>query len=418
MPKESCIDHPRGDNLAVLRQHFVDMLGGDHCAAVVLAYFEYATNGELARFARQGETGVPWVSATMASIYEETTRLYSIRTLQERIVWLVNWGFLCEAQDCIGKVKRYLLDVEFTNSAIAKNAVFTPGSSIGKIADLYSESRSAKTVSKLPMCIGKIADEEALVSSYVLKKEEVLVEENENSPLCGLSNQLQNQLQNQPPDVPRPAIRPTLDRSGIHPIDDDAEEPASASRVKRNWKRPKPERPHGNSDRLRQLREAAHSGASAGVATLLTPTRTVDTPQSAGGAVIDFPARWNELVPVAPVDRDLLAPNPKAYREPAFATRFDEICGKAAALIAAGADLQFGFLLSTDRATEQYRWQQLLAGQLDWMKPKDKKPSTAKTAALAAANTRQLVEEMRLVSQRKANEAGARKQAEASDQAD
>ena len=76
------------------------------------------------------------------------------------------------------------------------------------------------------------------------------------------------------------------------------------------------------------------------------------------------------MVPARPVDAGLLAPNPKAYREPVFTQRFDEICQKASALIAAGADVQFGFLLSTDRGTEQYRWQQLLAGQLDWMKPR------------------------------------------------
>ena len=236
-------------------------------------------------------------------------------------------------------------------------------------------------------------------------------------PPGSFQNQNQLQPQSQNPDIPRTAAGPTLDASGIHPIDEETGEPVRAYGGKKNWKRPKPERPHGNSDRLRQLRESAHSSAGAGVAALLGPVRTADTPRPSAGAFQGFPARWNELVPAAPVDPSLLAPNPKAYGEPAFAARFDEICAKGAALIAGGADLQFGFLLSTDRATEQYRWQQLLAGQLEWMKPKAAKPSAAKSVAAAAAkNTRDLIEEMRRESERKANEARTRKQAEAANE--
>ena len=238
-------------------------------------------------------------------------------------------------------------------------------------------------------------------------------------PPGSFQNQNQNPPQSQNPDIPRTVSGPTLDgdRPEYGDRDLDGNIIPTAGKQKRNWKRPKPERPHGSSDRLRQLRESAHSSAGAGVAALLGPVRTADTPRPSAGAFQGFPARWNELVPAAPVDPSLLAPNPKAYGEPAFAARFDEICAKGAALIAGGADLQFGFLLSTDRATEQYRWQQLLAGQLEWMKPKAAKPSAAKSVAAAAAkNTRDLIEEMRRESERKANEARTRKQAEAANE--
>ena len=207
-----------------------------------------------------------------------------------------------------------------------------------------------------------------------------------NTDLCS-SNEIQNQPQSQSQNPDIPPAAPTLDDAGDSPDpygDRDLEGNIipSTRKQKRSWKKPKVEKPHGASDRLRQLRESAGSNAGAGVAALIHPSRAADTPQSPEAPGVDFPARWNELVPAAPVDRDLLAPNPKAYREFAFAARFDEICRKAAALIAAGADLQFGFLLSMDRATEQYRWQQLLAGQLDWMKPKAGKTAKATAAEI------------------------------------
>jgi phage replication O-like protein O len=84
--------------------------------------------------------------------------------------------------------------------------------------------------------------------------------------------------------------------------------------------------------------------------------------------IMDFPARWNLLVPEASTDPALLPLCPKAYRDPVFAERFDEICAKASALIRDGADLKFGFLLKESGG--RFRWQELLADELAWMKPK------------------------------------------------
>jgi hypothetical protein len=89
----------------------------------------------------------------------------------------------------------------------------------------------------------------------------------------------------------------------------------------------------------------------------------------------DFSARWNELVPNAKVDPVLLPKNPQPYNDPVFTSRFDEICAKARALIHDGADLKFGFLLRKEANFDRYRWQALLAGELDWMRTKKEKPS-------------------------------------------
>ncbi len=219
---------------------------------------------------------------------------------------------------------------------------------------------------------------------------------------------LEPETQQDPPEVPSRRMSPTLD--------DDGDLPEEGRRpFKRNWKRPKPERPHGMSDRLRELREGAAANAGAGVDRLIPPMRPVTSasaaandPTASQAKIVTFPQRWNELVPERPVDADLLAPNPPAYREPVFGSRFDEICAKAKPLIAAGAALEFGFLLGTDRGTGQYRWQQLLAGQLGWLVKgsggKEVKKPVDGRAMAAQWRTERLAKE----AQEKANAAGTK----------
>lgn len=122
---------------------------------------------------------------------------------------------------------------------------------------------------------------------------------------------------------------------------------------------------------------------SPGIASALPPARHAPAalredvpvqPPPARGLVgqIDFVARWNELVPESPVDAALMPKNPKPFSDPLFAERFEQICQKARALITAGADLKFGFLLQKEQNHDRYRWQALLAGELTWMKPRGK----------------------------------------------
>lgn len=109
-----------------------------------------------------------------------------------------------------------------------------------------------------------------------------------------------------------------------------------------------------------------------------TPSRCSGAADSAKGLETrntDFPTRWNELVPESLVDPQLLPCLPKAYRDPIFTERFDEICAKARSLIREGADLKFGFLLKESGG--RFRWQELLADELAWMKPKPTGKSNA-----------------------------------------
>jgi hypothetical protein len=378
---ESCIYHPERDQFLIIRRHYVEMFGGDVDLAALLALFEFWTNGELDQFAKRREQGIPWVTVAMPVIEHWMMNICGRRKIQDKLALLDKWGLLRSNTPGCQTSKSYLLNIDGLNQLVhsgvkvdesfignfADGDAAITGSSkevIGKSAD-QSQEVSKEVIGKNDRAYAFSADQNDDVSLLCLKKEEKKEEEEHNSPSL-VPSEPENQSQN--PDVPPAAGRPMLDG-------DETQE--SARPGKRSWKRPKPERPHGFSDRMRQLREGAHNQAADGVERLMTPSRVVtsapETPIAPGASYAQeetFPVRWNRLVPARPVDAGLLAPNPKAYREQVFAQRFDEICQKASALIAAGADVQFGFLLSTDRGTEQYRWQQLLAGQLDWMKPR------------------------------------------------
>lgn len=117
-----------------------------------------------------------------------------------------------------------------------------------------------------------------------------------------------------------------------------------------------PDKPHPSADPSEDVQHA-----------IAPPT------QPAASQGQNFPMRWNALVPERPVDPALLPARPRAYADPVFSERFEAVCEKAKLLIADGADLTFDFLLRTDpKADGQYRWQQLLAGSLTWMKPRAK----------------------------------------------
>lgn len=109
LPKDSCVEHPQGYFLC-LRRDYIEMVD-DHCAAVLLAYFEFMTNGELTRIRNAGENTKPWVKASMRSIAEETLGLYSVRALQERLDQLESSQIL-HTRGENGAVREYLFDYQ------------------------------------------------------------------------------------------------------------------------------------------------------------------------------------------------------------------------------------------------------------------------------------------------------------------
>ncbi len=394
MPKDSCIDHQRRGDLIVLRRHMVDLFGGDHCAAVVLAYFEYATNGELDRFERSGDVGEPWVTATMPSIYQETTGLFSIRTLQTRIDWLQSIGFLTVDQQN-GKANRYLLNIDLVNECIDRRRVLafsTPAKLPG--------SDEAQTPAKLPGTpaapSAKLPGSEGCIKSVgsIKKIEE---EKDPPTPLPGNSTSPQPGRLDLEDDIltfVANAYRRENRRAKLDNLRARSAEP-TCEKIRRA------ESEHGAetfraallaylaSDNERVSKERwpirwflAHidwyfsSDTSKGMAST-RPAAVNGTNGKANGfrpaefppppLPINFPARWNELVPERPVDTDVVTESFPAYQDAVFTKRFDEICGKFRSLIQRGASLTYLDLFRRDSQTGVPWWKRGLMDGLEWM---------------------------------------------------
>lgn len=124
MPKDSCVTHKRGYYLE-FRRDYSDLFDGDHCCAILAAFFEFGTNGELARMRLANEDGEPWVKASMPSIFEETLGFYSIRRLQGRIDFLES-SKIIKVSERSGKIRKYLLDSDRLTSLLASGSVISP----------------------------------------------------------------------------------------------------------------------------------------------------------------------------------------------------------------------------------------------------------------------------------------------------
>ena len=384
---EQCLyKNPNGRYLDI-RQDRIQLCGYDRCAAALMNVFGAWTSWKRLELSKLGKKAVqPWVFLSKRQLRYDLLGTFGEPSIERGISVLSGLDLLqTKKPEKICGAIWYLFNYEKANSMLKeiveetsmdlpkhpkrRNGWVAQQASLGNNAEVNLDFSEDPFGNNAEDPFGNNAED---LSAIMPTNRNLNEEPNKTGTINPLPplvpSEPENQSQN--PEVPPAAGSPTLDGEG----DSLEEQPRS---TRRSWKRPKPERPHGMSDRMRQLREGAHKQAAAGVDRLIpaanvvtsAPTHPID-PGASYAQSETFPARWNRMVPARPVDIGLLAPNPKAYREPVFAQRFDEICQKAAALIAAGANVQFGFLLSTDRTTEQYRWQQLLAGQLDWMKPR------------------------------------------------
>jgi hypothetical protein len=166
VPKDSCIRHKRGYYLE-LRRDYVDLFEGDHCAALLMGFFEFATNGEIARLERTGDfAGEPWIRASMHSIVDETLGLYSIRSIQDRMDFLETVGILT-VEEKSGRVRRYLLNQKFVNHSLDIGARLDPGKIAGVVETHTPAEPSAKPSAILPGSGGVLnLKEESLITNH------------------------------------------------------------------------------------------------------------------------------------------------------------------------------------------------------------------------------------------------------------
>lgn len=349
---ETCLyKNPTGRYLDI-RLDRIQLCGYDRCAAALMNVFSRWTDYKLGDLRQRRVEGKdkPWVFLSKRQLRQDLLGVFGEPSIERGISVLKSLGVLSEREpEHIGLATWYLFDYETANRLLKEVIETTelPSNKCPKRRNGWTaQQASFGNNAEGQQCLSAFGNN-ADVPSAIMPTNRNLKQESEKqeeplTPFC--------------PESPR------LDPE----TGEEIQSPKKYSRFQSRKKEPKLT---PNSDRLRAMRESAHANAGSGVAALL-PVRTTETAIHAPS--INFPDLWNEAVPDKPVDPSLLAPNPKPYRDSGFASRFSEICQKAKSLIAAGADLEFGFLLSIDRATEQYRWQQLLAGQLEWMRPRGK----------------------------------------------
>jgi len=180
MAKDSCINHTQSSYYVELREDFVNLFDGDHCAGVILSLFEFMTNNKLAEFRLASEDDKePWVKASMSRIYEETLGLYSIRALQSRIDFIENCG-LIKIDDKAGFVKRYLLDFRAVSEAIKTRRIYNykdPGNFAGVAGP--SAKPSAKKTENDPVLNLKVVSS-ILDHPHTVEPAPVAYKENQN----------------------------------------------------------------------------------------------------------------------------------------------------------------------------------------------------------------------------------------------
>lgn len=208
MPKDTAIKHPSGYYL-VIRKNVITMLDGDVCAAAIFAYLEFETTVEIGRHERAAQPIEPWLQISMPSLHEHTVGLYSIRSLQERLDWLIGIGFLKESQVFSGSVKRYLFNVKDINTAISEKRHFR--------APLFGVRK--KTIGKTSDGnVGNFADESSAKntdSTGAYNNREVIHDTGVQTPEVPFSFPQKNEIQNQPPASPEDStLEPDPPRGG------------------------------------------------------------------------------------------------------------------------------------------------------------------------------------------------------------
>jgi hypothetical protein len=397
------VRRPKGMRVTILREELLRFFDWRHCHAHIAHCLERKTAAAMEAMEDRGEAeGLLWIQVTEESLYEDMLRAFSTRTIREALKEMEACGVIVCAKESIGKVKSILYNYDLVDQCVNVDTAF-------KELQPAPPSLAPPPPEKFPVAYRKnfrafSAEFPKDGGAYNLK--EVTGSISGNTPPTPSEDQPQRPaseidyqsdpvtlIQNLYSRLNRRAKLPNLRARQHESLCEnirraDTEwgradfQPAIEAYLadQSDWLR---EKQWPLPAFLKQVRRYIPNGAApaprpARAAALEDVTRAeihADAPRAPQAIQKDFPARWNELVPERPVDPALLPANPRAYREPVFAERFDVICAKARALIVDGADLTFDFLLKTDRGGDgQYRWQQLLGDSLNWMRPRAKTP--------------------------------------------
>lgn len=130
--KTSCILRPEREPVAILRKSFIDVCGGDRCAAMLLANFEYWHNIKLGQSeqevnkARDNERYSPnlslWVYKSADDLTADLLGEYGRNKVLTGVSHLIDLGYVVakpDSKDRFNRGRYFLLKPDVVNSALS-----------------------------------------------------------------------------------------------------------------------------------------------------------------------------------------------------------------------------------------------------------------------------------------------------------
>jgi hypothetical protein len=394
MAKPLCVTKHYGYWVQV-HSDYIDMLGGDHCAAVLLWIFEFSTNGEMRRKERAGETGDPWLEASVSSLADETNGLYSKRSIEDRLGWLKQLGFVSVKAGRRGTIHEYLFNGSLVDSCLDSRQVFSR-----EVVRNFADGEDSSSAATSAATSAKTTENGGALN---LKEEELRTKNLRDTPQSPSSEFCE----------PQQARRILVDKCKLKKLS-----PAERSNFDDTYDAQLTEEQvfEAGGQLSEWLKTATHKvswvpvflkdpTAWCSTAPIEIPVRRRPDKQQATGDGLseptplvdagppprDFPAEWNRLVPEFPYEWGRHAPVDAlaiARMDDEFVARFDEICDLARKIRTAqgkeGEWLTFGWLLKLDKNMRP-NWARMLMDLRGMANGKVKPGKEEKLDALAQA---------------------------------
>lgn len=355
MANHSFIPH-KGSYLRI-HEDYLKLMGGNFCEAAVLDVIEYWTGIEWANANKSGEFRLPWVEAPLPKIHTEMYGMYSLRSIQEALKRVESAGFITVDRSHGGSSNKYLLNVGSLTWALTHSGPQEVGEDLGW-KDLFEPKANGKIAVSGESEAGPDGNSDGKTDSRNFRHYKETHSDSDNTveetPIIPFSDlDLDDEVQTFVPNACRRAGRPRLKlgRKSDQPLVRRLEE--SEQKYGRSFWRACLLRFYATDDHW--LRENGWplnrflqnpetyapemplaSGADDAGATQAPSVVAQDHPPSADAPQraetrIDYPAKWNELVPASPVDWDASRGAGAALRaciaDEVFCARFEEMCG-------------------------------------------------------------------------------------------